>query len=152
MPESHNVWVQYMQSEENNLDNTFQDQIPCFPVLCFSWTPPNRIVQFQEHLPARKAILTFSKRCKKTQQWVLPPQPQEKSVVISTKFNVLYGWAHCVNRFIQVAKQMNTMHIVPIGEIVGPAHLVQENAASGNINSVWLANNPVMLVTYWTVY
>jgi hypothetical protein len=25
MPESHNIWVQYTQSEENDLDNTFQE-------------------------------------------------------------------------------------------------------------------------------
>jgi len=36
MPEAHNIWVQYMQSEENDLDNTFQRQIPSFPVLYFS--------------------------------------------------------------------------------------------------------------------
>jgi len=47
MPESHNIWVQYMQSEENDLDNTFQGWVPHFPVLYFSWTPPNQILQFQ---------------------------------------------------------------------------------------------------------
>jgi len=44
------------------------------------------------------------------------------------------------------------MHIVPVGEIVGPAHLVQENAALGDMDSVWLVNNHVNLDTYWTVY
>jgi len=39
MPESHNIWVQYTQSEENDLDNTFQGRVPSFPVLSFSWTP-----------------------------------------------------------------------------------------------------------------
>jgi hypothetical protein len=77
MPETHNIWVQYMQSEENDLDNTLQGRIPCFPVLYFSRTPPNQILQFQECLPAGKAISTFSKRCKITQQWVLRPQAQE---------------------------------------------------------------------------
>jgi hypothetical protein len=47
MPESHNIWVQYTQSEENDPDNTFQEQVPSFPVLYFSWTPLNRILQFQ---------------------------------------------------------------------------------------------------------
>jgi len=51
-----------------------------------------------------------------------------------------------------VVKQTNTMHIVPIGAIVGPAHLVQENAASGGIDSVRLVNNHVDIGTYWTVY
>jgi len=47
MPEAHNIWVQYTQSEENDLDNTFQGRIPCFSVLYFSWIPPNQILQFQ---------------------------------------------------------------------------------------------------------
>jgi len=56
MPEAHNIWVQYMQSEENDLGNTFQGRVPSFRVLYFSWTPPNRILQFQERLPAGKAL------------------------------------------------------------------------------------------------
>jgi len=70
MPESHNIWVQYMDSD---LDNTFQGRVRLFPVLCFSWTPPNQILQFQECLPTGKSISTFSKRCKKSQQWTLLP-------------------------------------------------------------------------------
>jgi len=152
MPEAHNIWAQYTQSEENDLDNTFQGQIPSFPVLYFSWTPPNQILQFQNRLPARKAISTFSKRCKNTQQWVLHPQAQEYAVVIPTKYKDLHGWADSVDGFIQVVKQTNKMHIVHVGAIVGPAHLVRENAASGGIDSVWLVNNHGDLDTYWTVY
>jgi len=44
------------------------------------------------------------------------------------------------------------MHIVPVGAVVGQAHLVCENAASGGIDSVWLVNNHVDLDTDWTVY
>jgi len=44
IPESHNIWVQYTESD---LDNTFQGRVPSFPVLYFSWTPPNQISQFQ---------------------------------------------------------------------------------------------------------
>jgi len=33
MPEAHNIWVQYTQSEENDLDNTFQGRILSSPVL-----------------------------------------------------------------------------------------------------------------------
>jgi len=44
------------------------------------------------------------------------------------------------------------MHIVPVGAIVGLAHLVRENAAVGGIDSIWLVNNHVYLDTYWTVY
>ena len=41
MPEAHNNWVQYTQSEANDLDNTFQGRIPSVPVLYFGWTTPN---------------------------------------------------------------------------------------------------------------
>ena len=44
------------------------------------------------------------------------------------------------------------MQIVPGGAIVGPAHLLQENAASGGIDRIWLVNDHVDLDTYWTVY
>jgi len=87
-----------------------------------------------------------------TQQWVLRPQAQEYVVVIPTKFKDLHGWADCVDVFIRVIKQKNKIHIVPVGAIVGLAHLVRENAASGSIDSIWLANNHVDLDTYWTVY
>jgi len=129
MHESHDIWVQYTQSEENDLDNTFQGRVPFFPVLYFTWTQPNRMLQFQECLPAGKALSTFSKRCQKTQQWVLCPQAQEYVVVIPTKFKDLHGWVDCVDGFIRVVKQTNKMHIVPVGAIVGPAQLVWENAA-----------------------
>ena len=116
--EAHNSWVQYTQSEEDDLDNTFQGRIPSFPVLYFSWTPPYQIIQCQERLPAGKAISMFSKRCSKTQQWVLCPQAQEYAAVIPTKFKDLHGWADCVDGFIRVVKQTNKMHIVPLGAIV----------------------------------
>jgi len=76
MPEAHDIWVQYMQSEQNDFDNTFQGRTPWVPSLYFSCTTPNQILQFQEYLAARNTISTFSKRCKKTQQWVLCPQAQ----------------------------------------------------------------------------
>jgi hypothetical protein len=90
MPESHNPWVQYMESDR---DNSFQGRVPSVPVLYFGWTPPNQILQFQEHLPAGKAISTVSKRCKKTQQWILRLQVQEYAVVILTKYKDPHGWA-----------------------------------------------------------
>jgi hypothetical protein len=46
----------------------------------------------------------------------------------------------------------STLHIVPVGAIVGPAHLVQEKAAGRGIDSVWLLNNHEDLDTDWTVY
>ena len=44
------------------------------------------------------------------------------------------------------------MQIVPIGAIVGPVHLVWENAALGGIDCAWLVNPHVDLDMYWTVY
>jgi len=152
MPEAYNIWVQYTQSEENALGNTFEGRIPSFPVLYFCWTPPNQILQFQQRLPAGKALSIISKRCQTTQQWVLRPQAQEYKVVMSTKYNDLHDWVDCVDRFIRIVKQTNRLHIVPFGAIVGPAQLVRQNAASGGIDSVWLVNNYVDLDTYWTVY
>jgi hypothetical protein len=60
MPEAHNIRVQYTQSEENDLDNTFQGRILSSQVLYSGWTAPNQILQFQERLPAVKARSTFS--------------------------------------------------------------------------------------------
>ena len=47
---------------------------------------------------------------------------------------------------------MTKIHFADIGAIVGPAHLVGENAAAGGIHSVWLVYNHVNLDIYWTVY
>jgi hypothetical protein len=152
MPQFHNIWVQYTQSEENHLDNTFQGQVPSLPVLYLSWTPPNQILQYQNLQPPGRALSTISKRCQTTQQCASRPQAQEHAVVIPTMFKALHGWADCVYRFIQVVKQMNKMHTVPIGAIVGPAHLVRQNAALGSIDSIRLVNIHVDLDAYWTVY
>jgi len=84
--EVNNIRVQYTLSEENDLNSTFPGWIPSVDVLYFSWTQPNLILQFQEHLSAGKAILTFSKRCKKTRQWVFHPQAHEYALVIPTKY------------------------------------------------------------------
>jgi len=84
MPKAHKIWVMYKQREENDLDNTVQGQIPSFPVIFFIWTPPNKIVQFQECLLAGKALPTFSTRCHKTQRWVLRPPAEEYVVLIPT--------------------------------------------------------------------
>jgi len=132
-----------MQSEENDLDNTFQGRIPSVSILHLSWTAPNQILQCQKHVPAGKALSTFSKRCQKTQQWVLRPQVQEYMVVIPRRYKDLCGWADFVDGFVWVVKQTNKMHIVPVGAILGPANVVQENAALGGIDSVWLVNTHV---------
>jgi hypothetical protein len=74
-------------------------------------------------------------------------------VVISTKYKDLHGWADCIDVFIWVVKQTDKMHIVPVGALIGPAHLVRQNyAASDRIDSIWLVNTHVDLNTYWTVY
>jgi len=93
----------------------------------------------------------FCNRCKKTQQWILRPQPQEYAVVIPTKFNDLHGWAECVDRFIWVVEQTNEMYSVPLGVMVGQAELVWEDAASGDINCLWHVNSHVDLDMYWSV-
>ena len=148
--ESHSIWVQYTDSD---LDHTFQGRVPSFSVLYFSWTPLIQILQFQEYLPAGKMISTFSKRCKKTQQWILRPQAQEYAVVIPTKYKDLHDWADCVDRFIRVVKPTDKIQIVPVRAIVGLAHLVRENtAALDRIDSVWLVNIYVDLDAYCTVY
>jgi len=152
MPEAHNISVQHTQSEENDLHNTLQGRIPAIPEFYFSWTPPNQILQLQERLPAGNAIFTFSKRFKKTQQWVICPQAQEYAVVIPTQYKDRHGWADYIDGFIWVVKQTNEMQIVPIGVIVGLAQWVQENAALGVNECVWLVNDHVHLDTYWTVY
>ena len=64
-------------------------------------------------------------------------------MVIPTTYKDPHGWADCVDGIILVVKQTDMMHIVPVGTIVGPAHLVRENAASDRIDSVWLVNNHV---------
>jgi len=149
MPESHNIWVQYIESD---LGNTFQGRVPSVPVLYFSWTPQNQILQFQELLLAGKTITTFATWCKQTQQWLLRPQGQDYAVAISTKYKDLHGRADCVDRFIWVIKQTVKMHIVHVRAIVGPAHVVRDNAASDRIDCVWPVNNHVDFDTYWTVY
>jgi len=149
MPESHNIWVQYTESDRKY---TFQCWVPPLPVWQCCWTPPNQIYQFEVHLPTGKTISTFSKRCNKTQQWILHPQAPEYAAVILTKYNNQHGWPDCVDRFIWVVKQTEMMHISPVGEIVGLVHLVWENAASDTIDSVWLENNHVDSDTSGTGY
>jgi len=150
MPKSHNIWVQYRDS---NLDNTFQGLVSSFPGLYFNWTPPNQILQFQEHLPGRMMISTCSKRCKNTQQWILRPQPQEYAVVIPTKYKDPHGWADCIDWFIWVIKKTDKVHNIPVGAIVGAAHLVQDNnAALDRINNVWLVYNNLDFDISWTLY
>jgi len=152
MAAAHNIWVQYKQSEENNLDNTFQGRIPSFRETYFSWPRLNRILHFQKHLLAGKPITTVSMRWQKTQQWVLPPQVQAYRVVIRTTFNDLPGWAECIDGFIWVVKLTNMMHIVPVGAMIQQAHVLRRNAAAGSINNRLLVNNHIELDTYWTVY
>jgi len=149
MSQSDNISVQYADSD---LDNTFNGDVPYFRVLYFSWTPPNQILRFQDDLPATKMISTCSKWFKKIQQWILSPQAQEYAVVIPRKYKDPYGCADCVHRFIQVVKLTDKIHIEPVGAIVGPAHLVQENAASDRMDGVRLVNSHENLDTYWTVY
>jgi len=122
------------------------------PVLYFSCTPSDRTFQFQEQLPIRKAILNFSITCNTTPLWIFHPQAQQFTVVIPIEYYDQCGWADCVDGFIQVVKVTDMDHIVCVGAVVGPAHLVPENAASDRIDSIWLVNHPADLNTYWTEY
>jgi hypothetical protein len=56
-------------------------------------------------------------------------------VSIPTKYKDLHDWADCVDGFNRVVKQTNKMQIVRVGANVGPVRLVQENAASGGIDT-----------------
>jgi len=88
IPALHNFCVRYTESD---LDNTFQGLVPSFSVSYFSWTLRNQILQSQKPLPAGNTILTFSKRCNKTQQWILHPRVQEYALMIPTMYKDLYG-------------------------------------------------------------
>ena len=74
MPESHNIWVQYPESDR---DSTWHRRVPSFPVLYFRWTASSEILHFQQCLTTRKSILTSSKRFVKTQKSILHRQAQE---------------------------------------------------------------------------
>jgi len=91
-------------------------------------------------------------RYKKIKHWILRPEAQEYAVVIPTRYKDPHGWAECIDGFIRVVKQTEKMHIVPVATIVGPAYLVQENAASDRIDTKWLVNNHVDFDTFWTVH
>jgi len=86
------------------------------------------------------------------QKLVLCPQVSEYAVVIWTKFKEFHAWDECIHEFIQIVKQMNMMHIVPIVAIVVPEQMMLENNATGSINSIWIVNNYVNLNADWTVY
>jgi len=149
MPESHNIWVQYINSD---LHNTFQACVPSFPALYFCCTPPIQIPQFQKHLPTEKMISTFSKRSKNPEQRLLHPQAQQCVAVITTQYKDPHGWAECIDGFFQVLKQPKKLNVVTVGAIVGPAHAVRETAASDRIGRIWLVNNHVDLDSCCTAY
>jgi len=149
MPESHDIWVQYTDSD---LDNNFHGHVTSFPVSNFGWTAPNQNLQFQESLPTGITISTFSKRCPTTWQWILRPLAQEYAVVILTKYKDPHSWAGFVDGFICIVKLTYMMHIVPVRAIVQPAHLFSGHAGSDRIDSIIVVNNHVDLDTYSTVY
>jgi hypothetical protein len=57
-------------------------------------------------------------------------------LVIVTKYKDVYDMAACLDWFMCVVKQTDTMHSVPVSAIIGVVHLVRENAASGRIDRV----------------
>ena len=66
IPESHNNWVHYMQSDENDIVNSFKGQVTSFPVLYLSWTETNHSLQCLKHFQARPITLIYAKWCNKT--------------------------------------------------------------------------------------
>ena len=107
MPESHDLWVEKKESEENHLDKTFQGLVSFYPEVYDIWTPLNQIFWFRERLPARNTRSTWSKRCNITQQCVLHPQAEDYVVFIPILYNDLHSWADCVDEFIWVVKLTN---------------------------------------------
>jgi len=87
---------------------------------------------------------------KKTQQRILHPLAQEFAVVIVISDSYLHSRADCIDGFIQVVKLTDKMQIVLVGAIVGPLHMVWENAALDEIDSIWLVSIHVDLEIYCT--
>ena len=152
IPESHNIWVQLTENDENDLVNTFQGQVPAIPVLYFPWTPPDQNLWFEECLPAGKTITTLLKMCRITQQSISCLQAPEYAVLTPPNDIYLHSWADWVAGVSWVVIQTNMMHILPIRAIVGLAHFVRENAASDRIDSTWLEDNHVDCGSYCTIY
>ena len=100
-PESDNILVRYVESE---LDDSFQGRVAPLLILYFSWTPTNEMLRIQELLSAGNTLSSVSKRCKKTQRWILHLQAQENAEAIPTMFKDLHGWADCIDGFIRVVK------------------------------------------------
>lgn len=44
------------------------------------------------------------------------------------------------------------MYITPVGAIVGLVNVIRKNAASAEIDSIWILNNHMELDSYRTVY
>lgn len=134
IPQSHHIWVQYMENADHNLDTTFQGWGPSFAVFHISWTAPILILKFQDRLPTGTMLLTLSKSCIKPQKWILCHQAQEYSAVIPIKYIDLHGNMDCINRFIQVVKLADEMHIVSVEAIIKLGHLMRGNARLDRID------------------
>jgi len=129
---------------EHDLDNTLHGQIPSFPILFYRWIPPNQTLQCQHWLPARETLWSLSKQCQKTQQWLLSPPGQEYAAVNPAKYKDPHCLADCVDWFIQVVKQSHKLYVLPVGAIVGPAHLL--NRMLRSIESIVYGVNMIMQI------
>jgi hypothetical protein len=56
--------------------------------------------------------------------------------------------ADCIDVIIWVDQYTDQMYIESIGAIVGLAHVLVENAASGSIHTLWHIKNPLYLDNY----
>ena len=124
MPQPHKILVHYTESEGNDLNNTSEGWVSSIPVVYFRWTSWNQIHQCQKPLPPGKMILSFLKRWKKTQPWVLCPQAHEYAVVIPTQYKICMVGLIVLMGSSRLSNLSIMMHIVRIGAIVGPIHLV----------------------------
>jgi len=58
---SYSVWVQHAESEHKHNDDNTEGRVRFFPILYYTFTPPNMILYVGEHLPEGKILFTFSK-------------------------------------------------------------------------------------------
>jgi len=78
--------------------------------------------------------------CKNGEQYVYYMKVQEDALVIQIKYEDLAHYLNSFDEFIQVVKQTDTLHIVPVGEFVIVAHWVRENAVLHRMDSVRFVN------------
>jgi len=116
--ETYNIWVQYIESEENDLNYPFQSPVYSCPELYFCWTPLNQILQCQKFLSASIRMLALSNCYTKTQPWILYPQVQVYVVAIPIQIKDQHSWADWIHRFMHVVKCTKPIYHKPEEAVV----------------------------------